>query len=208
MGELTKLLANLDKDETIKLVKQKLDKGDSPLDIIAELRKGMGIVGDKFDTGEYFLMELTYSAEIFQDANELLIPALKNSGQEESKGMIIIGTVKGDVHSIGKNIAKTLFNIAGFKVEDLGVEVPPEKFIEAVKEYSPQIVGMSGLLTASVSMMEETVKALKEAGVGDEIKLLIGGSAVTEEIGKSIGADGAVNDANKGVKLAEEWMGG
>jgi len=209
MGKLAEAMAKLDKDSVIETVSQQLKSGKDPLEIIEELRKGMEIVGEGFEKLERFLMDLIWAAEIFKDATALIMPKIKEKTKDATaKGKVVIGTVKGDVHDIGKNLVIALLECAGFEVLDLGVDVPSEVFVEKIREYKPQIVGMSGLLTASIDVMQETVLAIEKAGLREKLKIMVGGGVVGDQWTKDkVKADATVTSAVEGVKLAEEYVG-
>nr|MDO8133150.1 cobalamin-dependent protein [Candidatus Njordarchaeum guaymaensis] len=156
---------------------------------------------------EYFLTHLMTSAEIFNDAMKLIEPKIKAAGSKtKSLGKIVFGTVKGDIHDIGKNIVETLLRCTGFEVIDLGVDVPPEKFVQALKDSNAEILALSALLTTSFDPMKETVNAVKKAGLRDKVKILVGGGPVDEKVVKYAGADGYATDAMNAVKLTESLM--
>ena len=147
------------------------------------------------------------AAQIFEDAAAILNPAIKERyGDVESKGTVLLGTVKGDVHDLGKNIVASLLECRGFDVINLGVDVPVEVFIEKIKEFKPQVVGLSALLTACVKEMKRTVQAMEDAGVRDSVKVIVGGGIVGDVSKSMIGADYATNDANEGIRVIEEWI--
>jgi 5-methyltetrahydrofolate--homocysteine methyltransferase len=188
------------------LIKEALEKKISPNEIIEKgLRKGLEKVGQKFEMGEYFLSELLFAASMVEDAIRVLMPLL-SARSTENKGTIILGTVRGDIHDIGKNIFKMLMEANGFKVYDLGVDVRPEDFVDKVKEVKPDIVGLSALLTTTLPEMKVVIEELKRAGVREKVKVLLGGNAVTEEFGKKIGADKVAKDAVQGVNFCKEWI--
>jgi 5-methyltetrahydrofolate--homocysteine methyltransferase len=165
----------------------------------------MEVVGEKYERNEYFLAELIMAGETMKEGMKTLEPHLK-AGELKRVGKVVIGTVRGDLHDIGKNIVATLLSAAGFDVIDLGVDVPPEKFVEAVKENSPDIVGMSALLTTTMVEMEDIIKELKKAGLRDKVKVIIGGAPITREYAEKIGADAAARDAVEGVNICKSWM--
>ncbi len=208
MGKLAEAMAELEKDSVIKIVSQELKSGKDPLEIIEELRKGMEIVGEEFEKLERFLMDLIWASEIFKDAAALIMPKIKEKMKDiPVKGKVVIGTVKGDIHDIGKNLVMALLECAGFEVLDLGVNIAPEVFLEKIKEHKPQIVGMSGLLTASIDVMQETIEAIEKAGLRKELKILVGGGVVGDQWTKGkVKADATVTSAVEGVKLAEEYV--
>ncbi len=208
MGKLAEAMAKLDKDSVIEIVSQELKSGKDPLEIIEELRKGMEIVGEEFEKLERFLMDLIWASEIFKDAASLIMPKIKEKMKDiPVKGKVVIGTVKGDIHDIGKNLVMALLECAGFEVLDLGVDIAPEVFVEKIKEHKPQIVGMSGLLTASIDVMQETIEAIEKAGLRKELKIVVGGGVVGDQWTKGkVKADATVTSAVEGVKLAEEYV--
>jgi len=162
-------------------------------------------VGRKYEAGEYFLSELLYAGSLVTELSEILSPALKNE-QLKSKGVISLGTVKGDIHDIGKNIFKMLAQSAGFEVSDLGVDVEPSVFADEIRKSSPQVLALSALLTTSLAEMKNTVDSLVAANVRSKIRVLLGGNAVKKEFGKEIGADGAALDAVEGLELCKSWL--
>ncbi|MFW9973484.1 MAG: B12-binding domain-containing protein, partial [Candidatus Odinarchaeota archaeon] len=178
-------------------------------DIIEILRKGVEVVGDKFNNKEYFLTELVMAGEIFSQSAEILGPHMEkvteNRGNLET---IIVGTVKGDVHDIGKNIFITLLKSAGYNVIDLGVDISPAKFVEKVKETGAKVVAYSGLLTVALESMNATTKALEAAGLRRNLKIIIGGLPVDELWMKQAGADAFTDNAFEGVKIVNKWLRG
>jgi methanogenic corrinoid protein MtbC1 len=205
--ELTKAIANLEKDEVLRLTQEKLDGGEEPKLILDEGRKGMETVGKRFSDGEYFLPELIYSGEIFKQVSELVKPKLKADATSEKLGKVVIGTVAGDIHDIGKDIVVFMLDVSGFEVYDLGIDVPSQKFVEKIKETNAPIVGLSGFLTLAFDSMKETVDVIKAAGLRDKVKIMIGGGQIDEQIMKYTGADAYGRDAMTGVALAKQWLG-
>lgn len=209
MGEeLTKAIADLEEKEALRLSKEKLERGDDPQSILEESRKGMEIVGKRFSEGKYFLPELIYSAEILKEINEIVKPKLKMVTQTKRHGKCIIGTVAGDIHDIGKDIVVFMLDVNGFEVYDLGVDVPPQKFVDKIKETGAPVVGLSGFLTLAFDSMKETVDAIKTAGLRNKVKIMIGGGQIDEEIRKYTGADAYGQDAMAGVSFAKKWLMG
>lgn len=173
--------------------------------VIEGMAKGMNIVGQKYENREYFLAELIMAGEVMKEGMKILKPHF--SGEEHRvTGKVVIGTVKGDLHDIGKNIAVTLFEAAGFEVVDLGVDVPVEKFTEAIRKHRPDILGLSALLTTTMMEMEVIIKRIKEAGIAEELRIIIGGAPITDQFAEKIGADAAANNAVEGVNLCKTWM--
>ncbi|MHA1757847.1 MAG: cobalamin B12-binding domain-containing protein [Promethearchaeota archaeon] len=206
--QLLQIIVDLNEEETYSLVKKLLENGKDPNEIIEILRKGMDIIGEKYNKKEYFLTELVMAGEIFQQSVKILEPALnKEIKGKKPLGTVVVGTVKGDIHDIGKNIFITLLKSAGFKVHDLGVDIPPEEFVKKVKETNADIVGYSGLLTIALEAMKETTEALKREGLREKIKIIIGGLPVDEMWMKEAGADAFTDNAFEGVKIVKSWMG-
>jgi methylmalonyl-CoA mutase cobalamin-binding domain/chain len=167
----------------------------------------MSIVGERFESGDFFLSEMIMAAEIFNQIMEKIGPRLKRS-ITESRGTIVIGTVEGDVHDIGKNIVVALLEAEGFDVVDLGVDVPPSGFVEAIREHEPDIVGMSSLLTVALESTKRTVDAITEAGLRDKVKVIVGGGRIDPHAAEYIKPDASTDNAAQGVKLCARLMGG
>ncbi len=205
-GELTKAIADLEENEALRLTREKLDNGEEPQAILEESRHGMEEVGKRFSDGTYFLPELIYSAEILKEITEIVKPKLKGETQTERLGKCIIGTVAGDIHDIGKDIVVFMLDVNGFEVYDLGVDVAPQVFADKIKETGASIVGLSGFLTLAFDSMKETVEAIKAAGLRDNVKIMIGGGQIDEDIRKYAGADAYGQDAMTAVALAKGWI--
>lgn len=197
-----------DTNSVKKLVKEALDSGCDVNDIIENaLRKAMSIVGDKFEMGEFFLPELVMAGDLFNEVmEEILLPIIERDVKGSKVGRVVIGTVKGDLHDIGKNLVAVMLRVNGFEVIDLGVDVPPERFVEAVEKYKPDILGMSALLTTTMLEMKNVMDALKSAGLRDKVKVIIGGAAVDEEYAREIGADAYAENAVEAVKKCLELL--
>lgn len=208
-GELSKRLADLKEEEAVAFVEKALAEGADPMELLAEAREGMMTVGSRFAEEEYFIPDLVYSGAILKRVVSILEPHLKEeTASGESKGKVVIGTVAGDIHDIGKDLVVFMLDVSGFEVVDLGIDVPEAKFVEAVKESGSRVVGLSGFLTPAFNSMKRTVEALREAGLRDEVKVMIGGGQVDEQIRGFTGADAYGKDAMEAVKLAEQWIGG
>ena len=203
LTELGKAVADLEEDKAYGILDRYLADNIPPLEIIDALSKGMEEVGRKYKDGEYYLSELVFSGEIFKNAMSKLKPLIEASGGRESAGKLIVGTVKGDIHDLGKNIVITLLECAGYEVVDLGVDVPAEDFVKALKESEVGLVGLSALLTTAFDSMRNTVAAIKDAGFGDEVKVMIGGGSTSEKLKKQIGADFYGRDATEAVDIAK-----
>ena len=199
-------LADLKEDEVINQVKRLLSDNESADEIFKELQRGMGIVGERFQKGEYYLSELIMSADILKSAIRDLEDKL-GSSSDEKLGTMVLGTVLGDIHDIGKDIVALIFKSNGFKVIDLGVDVPIERFVEAVRKHKPEIVGLSCLLTTSFDNMKATIEALEEAGLRDKIKILIGGGPVDQSTCDYVGADTLSRDVQAGLEIAKLMIG-
>ncbi|MGC8813500.1 cobalamin B12-binding domain-containing protein [Dictyoglomus sp.] len=189
------------------LVSKALEKGLNPEEIINNgLLAGMSVIGERFKNNEIFVPEVLVAARLMQAGMDILKPLIaKNSGI--IKGKVVIGTVKGDLHDIGKNLVSMMLEGAGYEVIDLGIDVPPEKFVEAIREYNPDIVGMSALLTTTMPYMKVTIDVLEKEGVRRKVKVIVGGAPVTESFAKEIGADGYAPDAPSAVDLVNQLMG-
>ncbi|MEM4228283.1 MAG: corrinoid protein [Thermoproteota archaeon] len=210
VGLLTRLkdaIVNLDFDGSKRLAQEAVAIGIPPNEIITKaISSAMEEVGRKFEASEYFLSELIVAGEIGKEISQMLQPYMKGS-EIKKIGKVVIGTVKGDLHDIGKNIFGMMLEAAGFEVIDLGNDVPAEAFVEAVKNHNPDILGMSALLTVTMVEMENVIKELKKAGVREKVKVIIGGAPITEEYAKRIGADGYGKDAVVGVDICKAWVG-
>ena len=206
-GELASTLADLNEEETLKIVEDRLGAGDEPLEILHDARRALEIVGKRFADGEYFIPDLVYSGEILKEINELVKPKLAKAAETKRLGKVVFGTVAGDIHDIGKNIVVFMLDVNGFEVYDLGVDVPPQKFVDKIKESGAPIVGLSGFLAPAFDSMKETIEAIQAAGLRDKVKVMIGGGQITEEIKKYTGADAYGRDAMVGVSLAKKWAG-
>lgn len=188
------------------LTNQALGEGLSAKDILDQgLMPGMDHVGVEFKAGNMFVPEVLRSAKTMSSAMEILKPILTESGVE-MVGKVVLGTVKGDLHDIGKNLVGMMCEGAGFEVVDLGKDISPEAFVDAVKEYNPHIVGMSALLTTTMRTMESTIKALEEAGLRDKVKVMVGGAPVTKEFAEKIGADAYASNAAAAAEMATKFV--
>lgn len=207
MGGIADAMAALDKDKLLAEVKAEIAASRDPIEIVEEARKGLEHVGSEFEKGKYFLMELMWASQIFKDAMELIGPELKKKhGSAQAKGRILMGTVKGDIHDLGKSIVRDLLTAAGYDVVDLGVDVAPEAFVEKIKSFGPQVLGLSALLTAAVSQASVTVEDLKKAGLRDKLKVIMGGGVVGEIKVSEFGVDFATTNANEGIRVIEKWI--
>jgi 5-methyltetrahydrofolate--homocysteine methyltransferase len=202
---LVEAFAHLKEKEVAQLIKSEIDTGKETLTIVEELRKGMDIVGERYKNGDYFLSELIISGQIFKDSMEVLEPRLRAARGAEKVSKFVLGTVKGDVHDIGKDIVAILFKAFGFEVYDLGVDVPPSAFVDKLLETEAPILGMSGLLTPSFTSMKKTIEAIKAAGLREKVKIIVGGGIVDEKVKEFTGADSFTSNAIEGIQICEEY---
>ncbi len=206
MNEISEAITNLEEQKVLKLVKEKLDAGEDPIKLLEACRIGMTEIG-KGSGDTVFLTDLIMAGEIFNEAMEILMPKLVGASTK-SLGKVVIGTVEGDIHNIGKDIAINFLKAEGFEVVDLGVDVPPQKFVDAIKEHKSSIVGMSGLLTLSIEPMKKAIEAIVGANLRDKVKVIIGGERTDQSVSDYVGADAWVNDVIDGVKIIKNWVGG
>ena len=206
MSELANALANLNEDEVARLIHKEIDAGVDAMSILDECRKGMDIVGQRYKKGDYFLSELIVSGEIFKESMKVIEPHLEAGKQGDTLAQVVLGTVKGDIHNIGKDIVGILLKGAGFEVHDLGIDVAPDAFVDKLKETGAPILGMSGLLTPSFESMKETVKAVEAAGIRDKVKIVIGGGIINELVKKHTSADAFTDDGLEGVDICKRFI--
>ena len=201
-------IVNMREQEALHIVKEMIASHEDPLAILGASSKALEIVGKRFEDGDYFLPQLIMGAEIFRQISELIQPELKGEVNPEKWGKVLIGTVQGDLHDIGKDIVVFMLDVNGFEVMDLGIDVPPEKFLNAIQEFQPQVVGLSGFLSLAFDSMKETVDSIRAANVGKDLKIMIGGGQIDDEIRKYTGADAYGLDAMDAVQLSKGWAGG
>ena len=207
LGKMAESLIAGKIDEVVDLTKEALDGGVAPADILDQgLLAGMDVVGKRFKAEEMFIPEVLRCAKCMHGAMEILRPLLAETGAE-SIGTLIIGTVKGDLHDIGKNLVSMMFEGAGFNVVDLGIDKEPQVFVDAIKEHDAKLLGMSALLTTTMPKMGETIDAIKEAGLRDQVKILVGGAPITAAFAEEIGADGYASNAASAVEKGKELIG-
>ncbi len=207
LNELTQALTDLKKEEVISAVEDLLKKQTAPLEIVKALNEGMIRVGERFAAGDYFISELIYSGHIMNDAMTRLGALFEQAGAGGTGDKVVIGTVQGDIHDIGKNIVTMLIKNAGFSVIDLGVDVPAEKFVESLKETGARAVALSCLLNVAIPEMKHVVDALRSAGLRDKVKVIVGGQPIDEEVCKYVGADYYGTDAPAGLRLCHRIYG-
>ena len=205
--KLVNAIADMREEEALQLVKEMVESGSDPMAILGFAREAMAIVGQRYDEGTYFLPELMLAGEMLSQITDVVKPELAKLPEVEHRGKVLIGTVEGDIHDIGKNIVSFMLDVNGFEVLDLGVDVPPQEFVEAIQDFEPQVVGLSGFLTLAFDAMKETVEAIKTAGLRDKVKVMIGGGQISEDVRVYTGADAYGNDAMAGISLAQKWVG-
>jgi len=208
MGKIKELLVELNEEQLIDLVEKELNQGVSPEEILEECQKGMNEIGDLFSKGEMFVSDLMMSGNLFkQVSGELIMPHLGANTSLGDSGKVVLGTVKDDIHDIGKDIVHTVLSAAGFEVIDLGVDVPEEEFVKAVKRHDAKVVGLSCLLASCYQSILNTVEAFKAAGIRDDIKIIIGGGPVDEHVVTYSGADAYGATAQDTVNYCKEVLG-
>lgn len=196
-----------DINTAVAVTQKAIDAGSNVNDVISQgLIAGMDDVGEKFSKGQFFVPQMLRSAKTMQECMKLIQPLLKE-GEITSKGKVLIGTVKGDLHDIGKNLVSMMMEGAGFTITDIGVDVPPEKFVQMAQEKEPDIIAMSALLSTTMPSMPVVIEALKEAGIRDKVKVMIGGAPVTEKYAQEIKADAYASDAGAAVNKAKQLLG-
>ncbi|MFO7698733.1 MAG: cobalamin-dependent protein [Anaerolineae bacterium] len=206
--ELMNAMADIEEAKALSLAREMAAAGADPMDILGSAREAMDIVGKRFESGEYFLPELVMAGEMLNEITAIVKPLLAEQPAEEKKGAVVLGSVSGDIHDIGKNIVTFMLDVNGFEVHDLGVDVSPQNFVAAIQEHGARVVGLSGFLTLAFDSMKDTVAAIEAAGLRDRVKIMIGGGQVTDKIREYAGADAYGDDAMEAVKLAQGWIGG
>jgi methanogenic corrinoid protein MtbC1 len=203
---LMEQMANLQIRKVLQLVNERLDAGEDPLEIVEVCQEGVRRVGDLYERGEYFLAGLIMAGEILRQVLDRVLPLLPSTGRGSSSGLVLLGTVRGDIHDIGKNLAQALFRCHGFEVLDLGIDVPPSEFVRQVRETRPDIVGISAFLTTGYDAMRETVRQIRETVPAEEqpAVIIVGGGLMSEQVRVYTGADLWTRDAPEGVRLCED----
>ena len=204
--QLVEAIADMREEEALKLVSEMVESGSDPMAILDATREAMDLVGQRYNAGTYYLPELVLAGEMMNQIMDLVKPKLAGAQEVKRHGKVVIGTVEGDIHDIGKDIVAFMLDANGFEVLDLGVDVPSQKFVDAIQDFQPQVVGLSGFLTLAFDAMKDTVAAIESAGLRDKVKIMIGGGQVNEEINEYAGADGYGKDAMAGVSLAKKWV--
>jgi 5-methyltetrahydrofolate--homocysteine methyltransferase len=201
-------MADLMEEETIALVKELIEKGENPMDILNDARSAMEVVGKRFESCEYFIPDLMMAGEILRGISDIVKPLLEKESGSAKKGKVLIGTVAGDIHDIGKDIVTFMLDVSGYDVLDIGIDVPVATFIEKIKEFNPQVVALSGFLTLAYDSMKKTVEAMEAEGIRQNMKIMIGGGQMDDEIRKYVAADAYGKDAIAAVNLCKQWIGG
>ena len=207
-SDLVDAMVHMHEAEALELAEKMLEAGKDPLQVLDLGREALEIVGKRFEAGKYFLPELIMSGEMLKKISKIAKPFIKEESKPKNAvvGKVVIGSVKGDIHDIGKDMVTFMLDINGFAVHDLGVDVPAEKFVEAIKTFEPEVVGMSALLTTAFESMKNTVTVIKDAGLRDQVKIMVGGGSVDEKVQAYAGADAYGTDAVAAVKLSKEWI--
>ena len=208
--QLVTWLADMNEDDAFALAKKMLlEEGANPFRVLELCRTAMDVVGKRFEQGEYFLPELVLAGEMLENIGAIAKPLIKQApgGEPKKLAKVLIGTVHGDLHDIGKNIVTFMLDINGFEVKDIGIDVPVETFIDEISQFQPDVVGLSGFLTLAFDSMKETIEAIQDAGLRDKLKIMIGGGQVDETVRNYTGADAFGTNAIDAVSLCKNWMG-
>jgi methylmalonyl-CoA mutase cobalamin-binding domain/chain len=208
-SELMNAVIDIRYDEIAGLVRSALDSGSDPLAVLGELREGLRVVGERYQEGEYFLSQLFLAAETMKNALEVLQPLLAAADQGESKGTIVIGSIEGDIHDFGKTIVSSLLTAEGYRIIDLGIDVPSERFAEEAEKADADVIGISALLSTTQPQSRDVVQILEKRGIRDRFRVILGGTGVVPEYAlEHYGVDAAVNDGVEAVKIITEWLEG
>ncbi len=206
--ELVNAIADMEYEQVLALSKEMLVQGTDPVAILDDCRVAMEIVGKRFEEGEYFLAELIQAGEILKEIAAEVKPRMSAKAAEANQGAkVLVGTVKGDIHDIGKDIVVFMLDVNGFQVKDMGVDVPVESFVEEIKSFRPAVVALSGFITVAYNSMKETVEAIEAAGLRDQLKIMVGGGTVDQQVCNYSRADAFGADAVAAVRLARQWTG-
>jgi 5-methyltetrahydrofolate--homocysteine methyltransferase len=206
--QLVQLIADMEEEQALALVRQMLDQGTDPVAVLDDCRAAMSVVGQRFEAGEYFIPELILAGEMLKSISAEVKPRLQQAASAKQGARVLLGTVKGDIHDIGKDIVNFMLDVNGFQVTDLGVDVPITTFVEKIKELQPPIVALSGFLTLSYTSMKDTVDAIAAAGLRDRVKIMVGGGTIDQQVCDYVKADAFGKDAMAAVTLAKQWTGG
>jgi len=206
MGKIKELLEQLDDEGALAAAQADLAAGVAPEDVLAECKEAMGFIGDEFSAGRMFVSDLMMAAEIFQSITDEVLPLVKGAGTGESKGKVVMGTVHGDIHNIGKDIVANMLLVNGFEVIDLGVDVVPADFVAAVQDNGAKVLALSCLLVSCYDSIKQTIEALQAAGLRDGVKVIIGGGPIDEHVVEFSGADAFGRDPQDAVRFCEEAL--
>lgn len=204
---LMEVLADLREAEALRIVEAQLAAGEAPLAILERCRRGVAVVGTRFEAAEYFLPDLIMASEILREINALVKPHIDRDHGIQRVGTVVLGTVQGDIHDIGKDIVAFLLDAHGFAVHDLGVDVPASTFVAKIRAVAPDIVGLSGFLTLAYDAMKQTVAAIAASGLRDQVKIIIGGGHIDDLVRQYTGADAYATSASDGVTICRTWVG-
>jgi trimethylamine corrinoid protein len=207
-NELTDAIVEMREDDALAIVGRMLDGGADPSEVLEHAKDAMGVLGGRFECGEVFIPELIMGGEIMRAISDLVKPRITGAAKPAERGTIVVGTVQGDIHDIGKDIVVMMLETSGYAVHDLGIDVDPEQFVAAIKDLKPQVVGLSGLLTLAFDSMKRTVDAIAAAGLRDQVKIMVGGAPVDRQVMEFTGADGWGGDASAALNLAAAWTKG
>ncbi len=205
MNALVEAITDMREEDAVRTANEMLDQGVSPVEVLDSCREAMGIIGQRFETGDCFVPELILAGEILRQISDVVKPRITQAADVKKLGRVLMGTVQGDIHDIGKDIVSFMLDVNGFEVKDLGVDVPVAKFVDEMQAFQPQVVGLSGFLTLAYDPMKNTVAAMRAAGFTG--KVMIGGGQIDEQIRQYTGADGYGKDAMAAVALAKGWVG-
>jgi trimethylamine corrinoid protein len=204
--QLVTAIADMQEEEAIRLAKQMLEAGTDPQIVLDACKEAMSIVGARYERKEYFLPELIIAGDLLKEIGVLVKPLLKVTAHNATRGRVLIGTVAGDIHDIGKDIVTFMLDVNNFEVQDIGVDVPVETFVQKIREFKPQVVGLSGFLTQAFDLMKVTIAAIAAAGLRDKVKIMIGGAIMDDNVTAYVGADAYGADATAAVRLAKNWI--
>ncbi len=208
MASLVDLIVDMQEEEAVAQARQMLNSGISPIAVLDECREAMQVVGKKFEEGEFFVPELILAGDIMQAISAEAKPLIQQQNGQEKLGKVVIGTVEGDIHDVGKDIVVMMLDVNGFEVYDLGIDVPAQVFVDKIKEVQPQVVALSGFLTLAFDSMKSTIEEIGKAGLRDSVKIMVGGGTVDEQVRVYAKADGYGFDAMTAVNLAKQWTEG
>ncbi|MFN8597531.1 MAG: cobalamin-dependent protein [Anaerolineae bacterium] len=205
MNALVEAITDMREEDAVRTANEMLDQGSNPIEVLDSCREAMSVIGQRFEAGDCFVPELILAGEILRQISDVVKPRITQTADVKKLGRVLMGTVQGDIHDIGKDIVTFMLDVNGFEVKDLGVDVPVAKFVDEMKAFQPQVVGLSGFLTLAYDPMKNTVAAMREAGFTG--KVMIGGGQIDEQIRQYTGADGYGKDAMAAVALAKGWVG-